>query len=479
MWALGVFMERFAMTDLWSPVRYGNNSPTPRKDGDHRTDAEKDYDRILFSGAVRRLADKTQVFPLDKNDSVRKRLTHSHEVANLAKSIGLRVFLQNENAFQTKDFFRTVAPTLASAGIAHDLGNPPFGHQGEAAIQQWFAKSADWIFTKVKPKGSDLSEALQHNYREEFANFDGNPQSLRLIAKLQTAQGNKGLDLTAATLASSMKYVVGAGNTEKNAGKKKMGYFCSEQAIVIFARSKTGLKEGQRHPVAWITEAADDTAYSVLDLEDSIKKGILSPEDVLNSLRSDCLTRDKDVVNELVEKFKSVDEVHRAPSIRREVKSGYLRSILIDHLVKHAAEKFLHLNASILDLTNDSELLDDNPIASKLKEIALQFAFLSTPVLKEELLGKNAIVRLIDEFWFAITDRKDPLDIHSKRLDAKSRLIWSIISDNYIEASRIDNCEDGDCRNLRYRELRLLTDMVSGMTDKFAIELDRTLQSLQ
>src|SRR5262249_29720492 len=130
-------------------------------------------------------------------------------------------------------------------------------------------------------------QPIDDQHRREFLAFDGNPQSLRLVTRLQTSRGRVGLDLTASAIMAAMKYPVSAANVQ--AGHpvyKQFGYFCSEADIVRWAREHTGLKEGQRHPIAWITEAADDTAYSVLDVEDSMKKGILSPDDLLSILLS-------------------------------------------------------------------------------------------------------------------------------------------------------------------------------------------------
>lgn len=342
---------RFTMTlNLWSVER---QSPGKSKgeaaaekgdegeqaDGGHRTPHEKDYDRILFSSAVRRLSDKTQVFPLEENDSVRTRLTHSHEVANLARSIGLRAWNENEKIFgDHTDFQRTVAPLLAASGLAHDLGNPPFGHQGEAAISAWFVSRKDWIFDRKSKGGGDI-EAVDAHYRNEFLKFDGNPQSIRLLTRLQTSKGEVGLDLTAAAILACMKYPVGANGVESShPAKKKYGYFCSEKTVIDWAREETGLREGQRHPLSWITEAADDTAYSILDVEDSMKKGILSPDDLLTILSVHGAAKSSPAVMKLRQKFVETDAMDRTPSIRRDIKIGYARALLIEELIEHATK---------------------------------------------------------------------------------------------------------------------------------------------
>ncbi len=276
--------------DLWAESRRPRQhmSETPGIDEDHDTTSlrsvfQHDYDRLLFSTPVRRLADKMQVWPMDENDGVRSRLTHSHEVANLARSIGTRAFQRSADNFGYADLYDTVQPILLAIGLAHDLGNPPFGHQGETAIGEWFDARQEWIFDSVsKDNKTPLEKPVPGELRPEFTKFDGNPQSLRLLTRLQTHHAKIGLDLTAATLAAAIKYPVHFANKDKTkAQAKKGGYFESERDVVEWIRLKTGLEESQRHPLTWIMEACDDIAYSVLDIDDLLKKSVLSPDDVL------------------------------------------------------------------------------------------------------------------------------------------------------------------------------------------------------
>lgn len=219
-----------------------------------RTECERDYDRILFATPTRRLADKTQVFPMEVNDSVRTRLTHSHEVSNLARSIGVRlafehpdaVFGSEHEALQVK---RNVPSMLAAVGLAHDLGNPPFGHQGEVAIQQWFREGN---------AGKDIA------IDADFLEFDGNAQTFRLLTRLQVLNDQFGLNLTLGTLAALIKYPSIYGTSNKG-GFKKYGIFQSEEHIVHEVWQHTGLGPGIRHPLAYVMEACDDIAYSVIE----------------------------------------------------------------------------------------------------------------------------------------------------------------------------------------------------------------------
>lgn len=458
--------------DARSDVRSDNT-----KSDDPRSDFQHDFDRLLFSTPVRRLADKTQVWPMDEYDGVRTRLTHSHEVANLARSIGTRVYLKNKTKFENSGIgedalLNVIQPILQATGLGHDLGNPPFGHQGEAAIGSWFKKREKWIFSKKTPDGDDLSSEhiVPDNLRNEFIAFDGNPQALRLLTCLQTHVDRMGLDLTAATLAAGLKYPVSFAGVDENCSvKKKGGYFSSEKHVVEWIREQTGLGEGQRHPVTWIMEACDDIAYSVLDVDDVLKKGVMSPDDVLVLLRH-TIPNDSTVKN-IVELFKSIEEKNLSPDTLRDIKIQYLRARLIGALVSHASDQFSRNIEGIFSYNHPTPLMDNSQLCSELKKIAKTYAFENAGVLKAEALGAAAIDGLMSAFWEAISNRKRD-EINSKRMSAKSKFIFSVISPNYIqEAVSAAHAVHKDAGGLRYRELRLLTDMVSGMTDSFAIRL--------
>lgn len=454
------------------------------KSDDPRSDFQHDYDRLLFSTPVRRLADKTQVWPMDENDGVRTRLTHSHEVANLARSIGTRVYLKNKYKFDESGIgddalLNVIQPILQAAGLGHDLGNPPFGHQGEAAIGRWFKKRAKWIFSKKTPDGDDLSskDIVPDALRTEFTAFDGNPQALRLLMRLQTHVDGMGLDLTAATLAAGLKYPVSFAAVDDDCPvKKKGGYFSSERSVVEWIRAQTGLSEGQRHPVTWIMEACDDIAYSVLDVDDVLKKGVMSPDDVLVVLRRK--VPGDPTVEGLHELFGRIEGKDLRPDTLRDIKIQYLRAHFIGALVSHASDQFSSDVTAIFSYSHATPLMDNSPLCSALKKIAQKYAFENADVLKAEALGAAALDGLMSAFWEAISDRKKDEDIESKRVSARSKFIFSVISPNYVQDAASAAQADYGAGGLRYRELRLLTDMVSGMTDSFAMRLWGEIQEI-
>jgi dGTPase len=441
-----------------------------------RTEIERDYDRILFSTPVRRLADKTQVFPLDKNDSVRTRLTHSHEVSNLARSIGTTLAFNFNIAGNVIDSKRNIPALLASAGLAHDLGNPPFGHQGEGAIQSWFSDNSKRVLSKLKKK--------QH--RLDFMLFEGNAQGFRLLTRLQLINDDYGLDLTHASLAALMKYPTSSDQLDKNhVGKKKHGFFASEQHVINYVHEKTGLKLGRRHPLAYVMEACDDIAYVVLDAEDAVKKGLASFSDLIAFLEN-ADPADK-MIREVVQKSRDKHDVYQhadlklSPSELNDVSMQRFRVFAIGAMVKAVTETFRKYEKDFVAGTVDVPLLEKSPaeqLRKALKKFSFKHAYTHRTVLQVELQGYNVIRGLMNLFWAAIVDREEPLDPASKRKQPFTRYVYGRISENYRRI--FENPSESDLKlPLRYRECLLLTDMISGMTDSFAVDLYEELLGLQ
>lgn len=446
-----------------------------------RTEIERDYDRILFSTPLRRLADKTQVFPLDRNDSVRTRLTHSYEVSNLARSIGTTLAFNKKVAAEVENALRDIPALLAAIGLAHDLGNPPFGHQGEAAIQSWFKTNSFIVFETT-------GNSFTQQQMQDFLKFEGNAQGFRLVTRLQLLNDNFGLDLTYATLAAMMKYPVSSvsTNNEKNApvAHKKHGFFAAEQHIAEAVLSKAGLKLGQRHPLAYVMEACDDIAYVVLDVEDAVKKGLSSFSDLMSFLRHH--SGGDEMVEKVVAQSCEKHDQYRAveslsPAELNDVSMQRFRVFAIGELVKTATDAFIRNEDKFLTGLIPAGLISlsgGETLRKLLKQFALKHAYKHKSVLELELQGYNVITGLMDIFWAAIVDREDTLVSDSARRSPFTRYVYGRISENY---RRVYENPTPEVQSLpmRYRDCLLLTDMISGMTDSYALNLFKELSALK
>lgn len=456
--------------------------PSPQQERDPRTEIERDYDRILFATPTRRLADKTQVFPLDANDSVRTRLTHSHEVSNLGRSIGTALACEYNIAASATSAKpqRNLPALLAATGLVHDLGNPPFGHQGEIAIQSWFSDNKD---TVLKPLARDPQSQF------DFLKFEGNAQGFRLVTRLQLLNDDFGLDLTYATLAAMMKYPTRSNetNTRDNepVASKKHGFFKSEEHIAKQVWEKIGLDTGRRHPASYLMEACDDIAYVVLDAEDAVKKGLASFSDLLAFLEHH--SGGDPVVDWIVKVSQAKHASYRestfqlSPAELNDISMQRFRVYAIGELVKAATRAFVDNESKFLAGLIQDPLLKmsrGENLRKALKNFSYKHAYTHRSVLKVELEGYNVIGGLMDLFWAAIVDRKEQSDAASDRLHPFSRFVYGRISENYrrIFENPIDEVKE---LPMRYRECQLLTDMLSGMTDSYAIDLYKELSAMQ
>lgn len=472
------------MTNVSSPLlnqsrRKQNNSSPSDSNVEHRTEIERDYDRILFSTPVRRLADKTQVFPLERNDSVRNRLTHSHEVSNLARSIGTTLVYKGNFFPGENNNTRNIPALLAAVGLVHDLGNPPFGHQGEAAIQAWFKNNTEKVLPLSEVQNTDQDQKNKRLFKD-FLKFEGNAQTFRLVTRLQLLNDNYGLDLTYATLAAMLKYPIGSDCINKShVASKKHGFFESERAIAEEVLQKTGISEKCRHPVTYIMEACDDIAYVVLDIEDAVKKGLASFSDLIAYLKHHS-NGDK-VINSLIEisniKHESYRKASLSPSELNDVSMQRFRVSAIHALVVAATDAFVQHRDSFMDGSQSQSLLElssGKELRKHLGKFAKEHAFQHRSVLEVELKGYNTITQLMDLLWRAINDTDpSPNNDQDPKLQPShpfDRYVYTRISENY---KRVYNEPAPEVTKLPlwYRKCLLLTDMISGMTDTYAIDL--------
>ncbi|WP_291810530.1 dGTP triphosphohydrolase [Limnobacter sp.] len=469
----------------------GRRKPNGNGDGksaEVRTEIERDFDRILFSTPVRRLADKTQVFPLDKNDSVRNRLTHSYEVSNLARSMGVALTAESDHLFKGIEKSQRDVPALLGAiGLVHDLGNPPFGHQGEAAIQSWFIERRSQLKKLFVKKGveADSSEEFEKLFRD-FELFEGNAQGFRLVTRLQILGDEYGLDLTYATLAAMMKYPVASSEVSKSsAASKKHGFFHSEAQIADDVLKKVGLKRGCRHPMAYLMEACDDIAYVVLDAEDSIKKGLASFSDLmvfLDKHKQDMCPLTERVVKQGLKKQDDYRKHGLSPAELNDISMQRFRVFAISEMIHAARVAFLKHKESFFDGSQPKPLLeisDAETLRKALKEFSLKHGYQHKSVLSIELQGYNVIRNLMDMLWFGIDTMGGLPPAEQRKQHPFARYVYNRISENYRRVFDTALKETPSKFPRWYFKCLLLTDMVSGMTDSYAISLNDELNNLK
>lgn len=432
-----------------------------------RTEFERDYQSILYSTAFRRLIDKTQVFPLErKYDTVRRRLTHSYEVADLARSIGVEIH-DKLGISKNLNSARNLPALLCALGLAHDLGNPPFGHKGEDAIKKWFLIQSNKKDDKLYLFWDNLNE----QQRNDFLKFDGNAQSFRLVTKLQNPSRN-GLNLTFGTLSALLKYVVPSNETQKDGhvAKKKTGFFYSEQELVNRIWEKTKLYQ-QRHPLTYILEACDDIAYNILDIEDAVKKEVVSFSELIYYLESEKIVGIDKILKDLKDSYKQYLKkfTHLEASDAAIQKCSVLFIIYMTKSVIKTFEKKLD---KIISKGLDKSLIQYckcNDLKEALEEFCQKRIFSNKEIIKLELLGYNTIQWLMSTFWKSLKNidqgNDTPYDSYVyKKISESYRTVY----ENAIQTNPVPK---------RYAQFQLITDMVSGMTDRYAIELMEDLKS--
>lgn len=448
----------------------------------YRSEIESDYHRIIKSASFRRLQDKTQVFPLDHSDFVRTRLTHSLEVAALAKLIGKQICNQitelhleeNENFPNTLN----VIETLNCASLLHDIGNPPFGHFGETAIRNWFLKNLEVL----KFRGKPLVEILDKQQRYDLYYFEGNAQALRIISKLHRLIGVNGLHLTSAVMDTIIKYPVSSlekveadKRDNKTLLEKKIGYFKSEERLYYQIKENTHTL-GFRNPLCFILEAADDLAYTFADLEDGYNKGMYTYDELKRVIS---LSNDKFSVR-LLEKYLE-DELNSENQgnadfdpYKTAVSTWLTRKQLF--CVSQVSDTFIEHYEELMAGTFKEELIGkskEGALISELKKFAFERIYNHPSILKIELMGNEIITFLLDRFVNALL----PYDSGEQMSEIQEKYV-QLLSKNYLDAYR-SSCDSALNENDKlYQRLLLATDFISGMTDSYAKRLYRELKGI-
>ncbi|MCE8021093.1 dGTPase [Halomonas sp. MCCC 1A11036] len=456
---------------------------------------ESDRGRIINSPAIRRLQQKTQVFPLERNATVRSRLTHSLEVQQTGRFILRTIFKKLNDKDLTAQYGleqleRALESIVEMACLSHDIGNPPFGHFGEHAINSWFTENLTSIKEFI---GNHVSNAeLEQKMLLDLQSFEGNAQAIRLVANLLV------LNLTYTQTASLLKYVRPAyePKPDKKADgaylRKKPGFYLSEEDFVHELWSALGMPLGSRHPVTWIMEAADDISYGLADIEDAVEKGILDIKQIKELLEKEFKALGD--INEanfitLSKNTQSFQEIINFAAQRAEAtpinKSSefflWLRVNLIHSLVQHAADRFIDNIESIYAGHFDHALMEDDSLNSlaieTLKGVARKEVFSNREVETLELQGYRIIFGLIDlyspllrcsaEEFNATLDQDKSASPYLKRLAGR-------LAERHVKAYRLATEKvNGQANEVLwefYYRCRLLQDFISGMTDQYAYD---------
>jgi len=435
---------------LISNKRLGQEHRHPERNDD-RTEFKRDYDRLIFSAPFRRLQNKTQVFPLPGSVFVHNRLTHSLEVASVGMSLGNDVAHQlGEVHPELKDtLFDEIGQIVATACLAHDMGNPPFGHSGEKAIQTFFTEGP----------GRDLQRLVDHEFWDDITHFEGNANAFRLLTHQFEGRRVGGFVMTYTTLASIVKYPYASSAASR---KGKFGFFASEKEIYQRIADELGIfcvsKPGEplryvRHPLVYLVEAADDICYEIMDLEDAFKLKLLSYAEIAELLLGffDETTKNR-IVQRIADEGLTDDNE----------KVVYLRSCVIGKLENESVKVFVEHEQEILDGTFSGSLIERiSPMQAEAYQrcatLSKQRIYRSKVVLDVELSGYKIMETLMQQMTEAI--------MHPERYYSQ-QLIGRVSSQYAISSSALET------------RLMAVIDYISGMTDVYALDVYQKINGI-
>ncbi|HVB58547.1 MAG TPA: deoxyguanosinetriphosphate triphosphohydrolase [Candidatus Acidoferrales bacterium] len=419
-----------------------------------RSPFQQDQDRIVFSAAFRRLAHKTQVHPLSDNDHVHTRLTHSVEVASVGRSLGTMV---GANIAPGLDDSKITADTFGyvvqAACLAHDIGNPPFGHSGEDAIGSWFHR--DGVSEKIF--GQDMEDVQKNDLKY----FEGNAQGFRILTQLENNLWDGGLQLTYAVLGTFSKYprssVIHPIPNDSYVGGRKIGFFDAEKEYFTEVAHSLGLRERNaplhywcRHPLAFLVEAADDICYSIVDIEDGFSLGYLNFEEakeVLGPIARDAWLRDDMAQQEVV---------------------GKLRAVAIGELIKEVSKAFIENERALLEGTFEDEILNRTQYKENVrraKSVAREKIYWSERKTRIEIAATEILTGLL-EFYCQVVSDFEHVKWDATKLSGRSQQLARLVP-NFAKGI-----------TTRYDAWLRVTDFISGMTDRYALDLYRKLKGI-
>ena len=430
---------------LISNKRFGLESLHTKRKED-RTEFQRDYDRLIFSAPFRRLQNKTQVFPLPGSIFVHNRLTHSLEVSCVGRSLGNQVAarLLERCPELSATHLSEIGAIVSAACLAHDLGNPPFGHSGEKAIGTYFSEG----------KGQELRSLVSEAEWEDLIHFEGNANAFRLLTHQFQGRRPGGFVMTYSTLASIVKYPFSSALAGK---KQKFGFFLSEEQDFVRIADELGMLRLSpagapvryaRHPLVYLVEAADDICYQVMDIEDAYKLKILSEEEIKRLFLGFVQEEKRGHVLEIC---RMVDDVNE--------QVAYLRSIVIGVMIQACADTFLAHEAEILAGTFEGSLIQRVPDGVRqayedCARTACQKIYCSKEVLDIELAGYRVITTLMELMMDAV---RFPEKAYSQLLIQRMSAQYEVQSPSL------------------YGKIQAVLDYISGMTDVYALDLYRKI----
>ncbi|WP_409966536.1 Deoxyguanosinetriphosphate triphosphohydrolase [Mycovorax composti] len=457
-----------AMTwnNCFSSKRYGIEYTTR----DVRSDFERDWDRIVFSSPFRRLQNKTQVFPLPEEVFVHNRLTHSLEVASVGRSLGGLIGEQIAQLPEVKVDERAVTfynndlkYVIAAACLAHDMGNPAFGHSGEDAISKYFKKR-----DTQKPEDIAFKNLFNDAEWKDLTTFEGNANALRILTMQQHGRIKGGFRLTYSTLGSIIKYPCESLASSKDyVHRKKYGYFKIDEQVFLDIAAELHMirDEGEdkivykRHPFVYIVEAADDICYNIIDFEDAHRLGLLSYEEVCDSFLNIIQHHTSDL-----ERTKNI-----AANLRNDPNESiaYLRSKAINVLIYKCTEVFIQNQQAIISGAFDKSLMSAlaegvQKAMRHIAEVSVEKIYNARKVVELEIAGYRIMSGLVEDFVTAVLT-----PAHAR--EKEHQKILELIPQQFLFQEE----------ETPYQKVMHVLDFISGMTDLYALKLYRKLRGIE